>query len=130
MSETEEPNAVEREFAARTSVAFAASTARLDARRLSKLNEARQLALAELGGQRFRVPGLWLPAGALATVAMLAIAVSLVGRVPPGVEATPVEDVEIMASRDGFDLYAEDPEFYEWASTPEAAGNGPDAGVG
>lgn len=127
MSDTDPPSVADQAFARRAAATFAASTARLDARRLSRLRVARETALAELRDRPFRVPGLLLPAGALATVAALALAVALVGRMHTGVDAAPVEDVEILAARDGFELYSEDPEFYEWASNLEASGSASDA---
>jgi hypothetical protein len=73
-----------------------------------------------------------LPTGALAAAAILAVAVWLgqpttgpAGAMP---DASPVEDVEILASNEGPDLVADDADFYEWAgddwggSTPGNAG--------
>jgi hypothetical protein len=108
------------------------STEALAGRIRSRLTAARHAALAELGRRadepRFRVPGAWLPAGALAAAAVLAVAVWLarpVGGLGGVVaDASPVEDAEILASNDGPDLYADDPDFYEWAGTDSAGGAG------
>ena len=106
-----------------------ASVERLDAHARSRLAQARHAALA--AGQRprpFRVPGLWLPAGALAAAAVLALAV-WVGQPGPEraalAEAAAVEDADILASGDGPELYAEEAEFYEWAG-----GDGPGGAEG
>lgn len=113
-----------------------ASTAAVDARVQSRLTQARHAALAELGargGSRlFRIPGAWLPAGAVSAAAVLALVVWLAqpdaGSTTTGLEASPVEDVEILASNDGLDLVADDADFYEWAGTDVAAGAAGNAG--
>jgi hypothetical protein len=111
---------------------LAASTEALDGRTRSRLTEARFAALAELQKRssrpQFRVPGRWLPAGALAGAAILALAV-LIAR-PPGLpggpvaEVSPVEDAEILASNDEPELYADDADFYEWAESEPGSGPG------
>jgi hypothetical protein len=109
-----------------------ASAEALEARVRSRLTAARFVALGELekrsSAPRFRVPGAWLPAGALAAAAVLAVAVWMAQ--PAGspnallAEASPVEDAELLASNDGPELYAEDADFYEWAGADETAGPG------
>lgn len=128
-------NADTGELERRSRELLLASTATLDARVQSRLTQARHAALAELstgGGARlFRVPGAWLPAGAVTAAAVLAVAVWLAqpsAGPATGVEASPVEDAEILASNDGPDLVADDPDFYEWADTDAAAGAQGNAG--
>lgn len=104
------------------------SAQRLDGRVRSRLNQARHAALAEAAGSatRFRVPGYWLPSGTLAAAAVLAIAVWIAqpnGVAPTTAEVSPVEDIEILASNDGPDLYQDDAAFYEWAGA-DANGEG------
>ncbi|MBS0395518.1 MAG: hypothetical protein JSR54_12890 [Proteobacteria bacterium] len=107
-----------------------ASAESLDARTRSRLNQARQAALAaqaaHAGERPFRVPGRWLPAGALAAAAALAIAVFIArpgaGPATPLADATVVEDAELLASGEGPELYADDADFYEWADSDDAAG--------
>lgn len=106
-----------------------ASANSLDGYTRSRLNRARQAAIDEFratrGARRFRVPGAWLPAGVLAAAAVLTVAVWV--QQPTGVpvaEITPVEDVELLASREGPELYAEDADFYEWAGSVAADGVG------
>ncbi|MBS0376726.1 MAG: hypothetical protein JSR73_19285 [Proteobacteria bacterium] len=120
----DEPTALERE-ARRL---LAASVESVDGRARSRLNQARHAALAGLapGARPFRVPGRWLPAGALALAAVLAVAVWIgqPGTVAPGstlAENFSAEDAELLASGEEPELYAEDPEFYEWAESDAAA---------
>jgi ferric-dicitrate binding protein FerR (iron transport regulator) len=102
------------------------SAEHLDGRTRSRLTQARHAALAELPrGRTFRTPGFWLPAGALAGAAMLAVMVWVGQPGSPGApalatDAGAVEDLAILASADGPELYADDPEFYEWAGSAVA----------
>jgi hypothetical protein len=122
----------ESEFEARARAALAARVDSVDGQTRSRLNQARQAALAELAAQRqtraFRVPGLWLPGGVLATAAVLALAVWVArpnsGPATTFAEATPLEDAEILSSSDGPELYAEDADFYDWADGDAAGGTG------
>ena len=113
----------------------------LDGRARSRLTQARFVALGELKAgrstaPRFRIPGAWLPVGALAAAAVLAIAVWIAQPTAPQgavlADASPVEDVELLASNDDPGLYAEDADFYEWADSDEnsAAPAGPGGGTG
>jgi hypothetical protein len=107
-------------FEERTREVLAESTARLDGRTLSKLTQARHAALAT----RERPRGAWLrsyvPAGAAAAVAVLAVVMwtggprdSVVAR-----DTGAVEDMELLADGDAPDFVddADDLEFYEWAA--------------
>jgi hypothetical protein len=107
----------------------------VDGRVRSRLNQARHAALAELaanaGARPFRVPGRWLPAGALAAAAALAIAVWIARPVAgPGTQLADAmvdEYAEMLASNEGPDLFADDADFYEWAgsdTTTAASGEG------
>ena len=128
-----EPNeSADRAFEARAQAAFRASVARLDGGRRSRLNQARQLALAEVARPGLRLPRLWLPAGAFATVAALGFAVFLVTPVSlhrHAADTAAVEDVDVLSANDGIDLYAEDPEFIEWAGSGEATASPAPAGA-
>jgi hypothetical protein len=111
---------------------LAASAAALSGRVQSRLTAARFAATAEVtkqaGAPRFRVPGVWLPGGALAAAAVLAVAVWIAQPTGnPGAvlaEASAVEDAEMLASNDEPELYADDPDFYEWAGAEPPAGAG------
>lgn len=118
-------------FERRASELLVDSAEHLDGRVRSRLTQARHAALAELEGGRagtFRVPGFWLPAGAVAAATLLAVAVWLNEPAPDapayaanGADVAAVEDLAILASADGPELYAEDADFYEWA---DAAASG------
>jgi hypothetical protein len=122
----------DRAFERRASELLRASTESLDGRARSRLTAARFVALGKLekraSAPRFRVPGAWLPGGALAAAAVLAVAVWVAQ--PSGLpsatvaEISPVEDAEILASNDEPELYADDPEFYEWAGSDQTGGPG------
>ena len=109
-----------------------ASAEALDGRVRSRLNQARHAALAELGSgaaaRPFRVPGRWLPVGALAGAAALALAVWIArpaaGPGTPLADALAAEDVELLASGEGPELYADDADFYEWAGSDAATAGG------
>lgn len=87
-----------------------ASARDLDAATLSRLNRARQAALAEV---RPRRPWLLL-APMLATAAALALAIGLAWRTPEPLPAEdPAQDFAMLAEGQDLDLYA-DLEFYAW----------------
>lgn len=106
---------------------FDASVEALDASTRSRLNQARQAALA--AGAPARPPAwrAWAPAGAV----VAALVAAVLWRVPgtgesPQVEANgsaPIELVEIAAEGEDFELLIEDPEFYSWAAN-QTASNG------
>jgi len=90
----------------------------LDANTASRLNQARQRALAEgarTAGRTQIGPSTWLPLGALAGVALAAVAIALTlgkpGPAPDQPLAAP-SDLELVAS-DDLELVA-DLEFYAW----------------
>ena len=98
----------------------------LDGATQSRLNRARQLALAEAGRRRgpFGLGGIrvWIPAGAAAA---LALAVSLQpGRlgqpdpIVPRAAAGALDDLELIRDAEGLELY-EDQEFYAWLDESE-----------
>jgi hypothetical protein len=113
---------------------FQASVERVDMRVQSRLNRARQVALATTPA-RFAVrPRLWAPAFGAVAALVLGIAI---WRPHGSVDAPPTlssthsgyEDLDIVASNDSLDLLQDDIEFYDWvdASAPAGAGS---AGVG
>ncbi len=117
------------EFAGRAQKVLDASVAHLDARTQSRLTQARHAALeAATMRRRSWLPAPWLPIGAAAAAGVVGVALwlgqpsvrpgaaPLTPAVAPAVlAATAVEDVEIYATNDSMELFAEDPEFYEWA---------------
>lgn len=108
----------------------------LDGRVRSRLNQARQAALASLpqkSHQNLRVNNLWrrwVPAGAVAAATLLALTVvNQPGVTPPGavpaqglVAANGLDDLEILADNDAVEMSdMPDYDFYEWADS-EAEG--------
>ena len=95
---------------------FEESVARLDAATLSKLNQGRHAAIAEMAegspaGQWVR----WMPATGVATVALLAI---VVFRGPADIDVPiasdpTITDFEILLGEDSLEMI-EDLEFYSW----------------
>lgn len=98
-----------------------AAAADLDEVTTSRLAAARRRALAAAGTAR--LPRLWVPAVAFASVAMVALGVGLVmprpGTAPevPGVEA-----YELLLAEEELDFFEEDAEFYDWAVMVADAG--------
>ena len=98
----------------------------LDAASRSRLNQARQAALAELDGStRSYGARWWLPAGAMALAAVLAVNIWL-GRgvdVMPGSAApmtADIADFELLLDEDNLEML-EDLEFFAWLSEDEFA---------
>lgn len=122
MNQATEQTEIER----RAQAAFAASVDALDAQTRSQLNRARQAAVAELE-RRERSPWrTWLPAGALAATAAVALVLwqrpaDVTG--PGDVDAT-AEIAELPASDEDLDLVSEDPEFYAWSAQEATLTNG------
>ena len=106
-----------QDFEKRTREVLEESTARLDGRTLSRLTQARHAALEQSSRaerERFR---LFLPAGAAAAAAVLAV-VMWVGRPGGIIEPTTVDDIDMMADADASAIAesGDDLEFYEWAA--------------
>ena len=110
---------------------FDASVESLDAEIRSRLNRARQAAVADSAPVRAPAWRSWAPVGAVAA----ALVAAVLWRMPetgnsPQVQANgeaPIEIVELAAEGDDFELMTEDPEFYSWVA--DQAGNGSN-GVG
>ena len=109
-------------FEKRTQEVLEESAARLDGRTLSRLTQARHAALDRLQQPARHWWRSYVPAGAAAAVAVLAV-VMWSGN--PAVETSltpqgtsPVEDIELLADADAPDFVddGEDLEFYEWAA--------------
>jgi hypothetical protein len=97
------------------------STQALDAATLSRLNRARQAALAQRRSRVLR--GWWLPAAGLATSCALVLAVvTWYPSVRPAGSLAAVHpavsDAEIGAADDGIEFY-QDLEFYAWLDAQE-----------
>ena len=103
------------QFEKRTHELLEESTARLDGRTRSRLTQARHAALAQLEQPARHWWRSYVPAGAAAAVAVLAV---VMWSGPTSPVASPVEDMEILADADAPDFVedGEDLEFYEWAA--------------
>ena len=131
-------------FESRARVLLEESATRLDGRTLSRLNQARHAALdAARGASVARgvdaprgVSALswfsrgWLPAGATAAVAVLALILWTnrpnVTLLAAADSSSALEDVDLLADNDALDLAQDgDADFYEWAAAQ--TGNGDDA---
>jgi hypothetical protein len=104
------------DFEKRTREILDESADRLDGRTRSRLTQARYAALAQLEQPARHWWRGFVPAGAAAAVAVLAVV--LWSPNPPGQPAAPVDDMELLADADAPDFVdgGEDLEFYEWAA--------------
>lgn len=114
----------QRDFERRSRAAFEASVAALNGATRSRLARARQAAL--VAGRRWPlVARTWVPAGALAAAAVLAVALwsgREAGPVTPALAAA--EDFELLAAGDDFEMLDEDAAFYAWVAEVQADGAG------
>jgi anti-sigma-K factor RskA len=104
------------EFEKRTHEVLEESVSRLDGRTRSRLTQARHAALAQLEQPARHWWRSYVPAGAAAAVAVLAVVMwSNPSDLPV---ASPSEDMELLADADAPDFAddGEDLEFYEWAA--------------
>lgn len=112
----------------------------LDAHTRSRLNRARQAALAAASGesQRFASPRWLLPVGSAAALALVTVSAvqlmradhDLVEVAPTAslaASSSPVDDMEILASNDELDML-QNVDFYAWLDT-QADSLGADASV-
>lgn len=112
-----------QDFERRSREAFEESVASLDGATRSRLARARELALAEARrGFRPRI-STWVPIGAAAAAAVMAIALWS-GRTA-GPESTEpalaaLDEFDIVAAGDDLEMMDEDPAFYAWAADAPA----------
>lgn len=115
-----------QDFERRSRQAFDDSVAALDGATRSRLAHARELALVEVRSRRRPWLSTWLPVGAAAAAALMALAL-WTGDEPTG-STEPVvvafEDLDIVAAGDDLDMLDEDPGFYAWAADELADGVG------
>ncbi len=108
-----------QDFERRSREAFEESVASLDGATRSRLARARELALAEAKrGYRPRL-STWVPVGAAAAAALMAVALWSGGASRPAVTepALGAFDVfDIVAAGEDLDMMDEDPAFYAWAA--------------
>jgi anti-sigma-K factor RskA len=116
-----------QDFERRTRQAFEESVASLDGQTRSRLSQARELALAE--ARRGYRPSLstWVPVGAAAAAAVVAIALWSGGETrPDSTEPTlaVLEEFDIVTAGDDLEMLDEDPDFYAWATEEQSDGVG------
>ena len=116
-----------RELERKSRAAFDASVESQDAATRSRLARARAKALEELRRPRFAGAGVWVPVGAAAAAVFAALL--LKGEVPgeqerPAGVAVALEDLEIVAGGEDFDMLREDEDFVAWAAEESADGIG------
>lgn len=108
------------EFAAKAKSTFDESVERLDGAALSRLNQARNVALESAAATaNWR---RWIPAGGVAVIALVSVLV-LRG---PEVDKIPDEaaaDFEILLEGESLEMF-EDLEFYSWIDEAEFSANG------
>ena len=109
------------EFEKRTKEALEESAGRLAGHTRSRLTQARHAALAQLAQPARHWWRSYVPAGAAAAVAVLAVVIwsgRLTDMTQSAQVASPVEDMELLADADAPDFVddGEDLEFYEWAA--------------
>jgi len=108
------------EIERRARALFDESVEALDAETRSRLNRARQAAVAEARRARPQAWRQWLPLAAAASVALVAIVLWRApgdGSAPYGRngESVPApEVVELLGATEDADIVTEDPEFYTW----------------
>jgi type VI protein secretion system component VasF len=108
-----------RELERRSRAAFDESVEAQDAATRSRLARARAGALDPLRHRSVAGPALWIPAGA-AAAALVAAMLWQREEAPLAtsrIEATAgaLEDLDLMAAGEDFDLLGEEPGFYAWA---------------
>ena len=115
------PTTEDRALAERAKAALDQSAQDLDAATCSRLNRARQAALA--AAPRGRRPPALLWGAALATASALGLAVVLLRAPEPALPPLPIatEDFDVIAAQDSLELY-ENLEFYEWLDAQPADG--------
>ena len=109
------------EFEKRTQEVLEESVGRLDGRTRSRLTQARHAALAQLAQPARHWWRAYVPAGAAAAVAVLAVVIwsgHPAGPSTAPLAASPVDDLELLADAEAQDFVddGEDLEFYEWAA--------------
>ena len=109
-------NKTDEQLANEAKVAFDQSVDGLDAATLSRLNKARQKALAE-SRHPYRDWLRWAPATA-AVAAVVVVMTTLEGPGDVDVTAVPATDLEILLSEESIEMI-EDLEFYAWLDTDD-----------
>jgi hypothetical protein len=120
------------EFERRASAMLGESLTRVNGRVRSRLNQARQVAVAEIAAGRrsfWRVPALMPATGAVAAAVLVALLVTAHYRAErslPTADGQAFDDIEMLADAEGLDLLENEGTFYEWAAgqSDEASADG------
>lgn len=116
-----------RELERKSRAAFDESVESLDAATRSRLARARATALEGLRHRRLDWSSPWLPAGAAAAAALVAVIVWQ-GDEPAtpraGLAQIALEDLDIVAGPEDLEMFDEDEEFYAWAADEASEGVG------
>jgi hypothetical protein len=106
------------EFEKRAGELLGESTQRLDGRIRSRLTQARFAAVEEARRSHHSFAWrTWVPAGALAAAAVLAVVLwNGQSASPPALGGQSLDDLEIVAGGESFELL-ENLDFYEWVAT-------------
>jgi hypothetical protein len=116
----EDMNERMREIERKTRAAFDASVEAGDAATRARLARARAAAIGELRRRQIAGPAVWLPVGAAAAALVAAFLWQREeAAVVPGIG---LEDFDLVAGGEDFDLLGEDADFLAWAAV--AAGDG------
>jgi len=111
-----------KEFEQRASALLGESVTRVNGRVRSRLNQARQAAVAEIGASRrsfWRSPAFMPATGAVAAAALVALLVGVAlgaERTLPLADGQNFDDIEMLADTEGLDLLENEGTFYEWAA--------------
>lgn len=108
-----------KEFERRSRAAFDESVGSLAAETRTELARSRTEALAQLRDRRLPWSSPWVPAGAAAAAALVAVMFWLREESgEPAAESAAVafEELDLVASGEDFDMLDEDPGFYAWAA--------------
>jgi len=115
-----------RELERRSRAAFDESVESLDAETRSRLARARARALAELRERRAPGPAVWVPVGAAAAALVAAMLWQREESTapPPDAAFAALEDLDMMAGGEDFEMFHEDEGFYAWAEEQMSDGVG------
>jgi anti-sigma-K factor RskA len=111
-----------KDFEQRASALLGESVTRVNGRVRSRLNQARQAAVAEIAAGRrsfWRAPLLMPATGAIAAAALVALLLTAhyrAERALPSAVGQSLDDIEMLADTEGLDLLENEGSFYEWAA--------------
>lgn len=121
--ESRDINEADERFIAQAKAHFEESVQGMDGATQSRLNQARQKALAEIATGTFGRWNQWAPVAGVAVAAVFAVVLwrgsPPINEIPPPATAT---DFELLLNQDDFEML-EDFEFYSWIEIDHAGAN-------